>query len=197
MTSDSDHAVVEEMLRPYRGAKFDAVPPDPRRIDVGRITALRERLSSPYSYRWRESQADLDIALALFDGRESHGGGIIRLTHGFRVENADGEGPPFGRSPIPWGERDGYRRRYYLTVAISSARGYVGDLTDAEGLLGSVLPGWGYEMHLGPGGRRLRLVRGDEHGPWVALDPPARALVVALLTWLEGRPEDAAPWREP
>ncbi|MDP4023647.1 hypothetical protein Q8W71_13490 [Methylobacterium sp. NEAU 140] len=192
--SDSDQAQVDAMLTPFDGLTFDTVPPDPRRIDAARIRTLRERLVSPYSYTWRGSRANLDIALALFDGREGHRGTLIRLTHAFHADDEERAGPPVARSPID-GEPEACRRRYYITVAISYVEDYIGDLRSAETLMRSMLPGWGYTMTYGSAGRRLRLERGAEHGGWSTLEPPARALVAAILERVEAHPDEAPPWR--
>ncbi|MEN3237804.1 hypothetical protein PUR29_30400 [Methylobacterium ajmalii] len=193
----SDATIVEEMLRPYRDKKYNDVPPDPRLIDPSRIAALRERLASQYSYRWRDLEANNEIAEAVFAGRRSKNDGLIRLIYNSALENNQGHGPPLTVSPISWKETDRYFRKYYISVAISSVRRYIDDLGDAEHLLRSVYPSCGYTMMYGAAGRRVRLECDGEIGPWIDAGSAARSLIIATFERLERHPEQAAAWREP
>ncbi len=196
-TVDTDQPAVDEMLGHYEGLRFRDVPSDPRVIDPARIAALRERLSSRYSYRWRGTEANIELAEALFAARRSSGGGIVYLKTATMLQNAAGQSPPVTRSPINWGESEGYYKIYYMTVAISRVANYIHSLDAAEALVRQVLPAAGYRLTWGAGGHRLRLEQGNEVGPWFEGFPAALALVIAMLERLERRPEDAAAWRGP
>ncbi|MGU3285476.1 hypothetical protein [Methylobacterium mesophilicum] len=186
----SDHDVVEEMLQPFRDQFYLELPPDPRVIDPARITALRERILSPYSYKWRGEDANFEVAEAIFGAHKAEDPNhVIYLITDSMMLDERGHSTS-SRFPEPQ-----FKKRYYVTAAISTLPDYI----HAEGLAGDLLekvfPGFGYDYEFRSEHQQLRLVGEDEVGPWIVSDHQPKMLVAAVLERLERYPEKVQQWR--
>lgn len=187
---DRDIAVHEEMLEPFKGQFYLELPPDPRIIDPARIRALRERILSPYSYTWRDREANFEIAEAIFGARrESNPSNVVYLTPYKVLRDEHGCSPP-SRHPGPE-----FKLYYYVTVAISTLPNYLQSISPATGLLEKLFPGFGYDYQCRVGYERLRLATEDDLGPWIESEYQPKMLVAAVLERLERYPEQAPQWR--
>ncbi|WP_238230431.1 hypothetical protein [Methylobacterium thuringiense] len=195
--SDEYKVISDEMLHNYRGKVYTSIPDDPRQIDVSVISALKERLSSPYSYRWREREADIEIAQALYGKSVSNSGSVIYYRYESLLLDKNGDSPPMSASPISWDESDGYFLRYYVTIAEFRISRYIHDMVYAESLLNSIFPGSDYTLIKNEEGYKLKIEDTSYVGSWVRNVTPARAIVIALLERLEIQPDLAAAWRSP
>ncbi|TXN76602.1 hypothetical protein FV228_00160 [Methylobacterium sp. WL18] len=186
----SDHDVVEEMLQPFRDQFYLELPPDPRIIDPAQINALRERILSPYSYKWRGEDANFEIAEAIFGARRSgNRNNVIHQITDSMLRDERGHST-FSRFPGPE-----FKKFYYVTVAISTLPDYIHAEGPAVALLEKVFPGFGYDYEFRSEHQRLRLVGEDEVGPWIESDHQPKMLVAAVLELLERYPERAPQWR--
>lgn len=189
--SKSDLDIHEEMLRPFKGQFYLELPPDPRIIDPARIRALRERILSPYSYTWRDSEANFEIAEAIFGARrDSNPKNVVYLTTDAMMLDEKGHST-FARRPGPE-----FKLHRYITVAIKTLPKYIHEPGPAAGLLGKLFPGFGYDYQFRGKYQRLRLANDTDFGRWIESDYEPKMLVAAVLERLERYPEQAPQWRE-
>lgn len=188
--SKSDLDIHEEMLRPFKGQFYLEPPPDPRIIDPARIRALRERILSPYSYTWRDREANFEIAEAIFGARrESDPENVVHLITDSMLRDERGWST-LSRHPGPE-----FKRYHYVTVAISTQPDYLHSIGPAAGLMGKLFPGFGYDYQYRGEYQRLRLAKEDDLGPWIESDYQPKMLVAAVLERLERYPDHAPQWR--
>lgn len=188
---DPDLEVHEEMLQPFKDQFYLELPPDPRIIDPVRIRALRERILSPYSYTWRDSEANFEIAEAIFGARRvSNPKNVVHLITDIMMRDERGH-TTFGRVPSR-----GFKKYHYVTVAISTLPRYLHDHGPGAGLMGRLFPGFGYDYQFRGEYQRLRLAKEHELGPWIESDYEPKMLVAAVLERLERYPEQAPQWRQ-
>ncbi len=118
---DRDIAIHEEILEPFKGQFYLELPPDPRVIDPARIRALRERILSPYSYTWRDREANFEIAEAIFGARrDSNPSNVVYLTNPYKVLRDERGWSTLSRHPGPE-----FKLYHYVTVAISTLPDYL------------------------------------------------------------------------
>ncbi|MGF3025115.1 hypothetical protein ACQVP2_20120 [Methylobacterium aquaticum] len=193
-----DHRAIEAMIGDYRGQRFREIPPDPRRLDPVRLRGLSERLSNPYAYRWRETQADADLVDALFHTIAPSTKTRWGLCIDTLALDDDGQSPPIVVGPrghariFAWGR---FERHHYVTACTMSVRPFITSYDEAVRLLDKVLPGYGFALRRADRSTLVRLEKGETTGPWITGSHAALALVLAILDHLERAPHEAAPWR--
>ncbi|TXN76180.1 hypothetical protein FV228_01390 [Methylobacterium sp. WL18] len=188
--SKSELDIHEEMLLPFKNQFYLELPPDPRIIDPARIRALRERILSPYSYKWRGEDADFEIAEAIFGARRAENPkNVVHLVTDMMLRDERGYST---RSRFPGPE---FKKQYYVTVAISTLPKYIHEHGPGAGLMERLFPGFGYDYQFRGKFQRLRLAKEDELGPWIESDFQPKMLVAAVLERLERYPEEAPQWR--
>lgn len=188
---ESDQAAVDEKLAPYRGRRYQQMPPDPRGIDTARLIALRERLLNKYAYRWRQVEAVDEIVDALFDPIVQSDGTRYALCTDAVFLNDKGESP----HPRWRGDDSEYKKHFYISVHSLRLGEFLTNYEDAVRLLNSVLPDWGFTARVLPGGTEVRLENGDKHLDWVGGATIATLIVVAMLDLLSNNPKEAKSWR--
>ncbi|AWN48949.1 hypothetical protein DK419_23485 [Methylobacterium terrae] len=195
--SDIEQRAIDAMIGDYRGQRFREIPPDPRRVDPIRLRALSERLSDPYAYRWRETQANAELVDALFHTIPSSNGARWGLCLD-KLAHDEGQGPTIAVASggparmFAWGM---FEPHHCVTACGMSVRDFITSYDEAVRLLDKVLPGHGFTLQRTGRATTVRLEKDGSIGPRITGSHAALALVLAILDHLEQAPHAAAPWR--
>ncbi|WP_186813019.1 hypothetical protein [Methylorubrum extorquens] len=160
-------------------------------LDTVRLAALRDRLLNKYAYRWREVEAIDEIMDALFEVIPQSNSSPYTLGVNSIHLNDKGESP-HPREPN-W--ENEFKPYYYITVRSLRSGPFLTSYHEADRLLRSILPKWGYTIRCEPSQTKIRLERDTAHRDWFCGGAVATLIVAATLDLLAECPEEIKQWR--